>query len=69
MGPRLKISTEEFLKIIERDGGLVIMGPRVLFAGYTYLTRSGDYYYYTISKTPLVLPSGTEVSSAKQILL
>jgi hypothetical protein len=49
--------------------GLVIMGPKVIFTGNTYLTRSGDYYYYTTAKQPLILPTGVEVSHAKQILL
>ena len=69
MGPRLRISNAEFQKIVEAERGLVIMGPKILFSGYTYLTRSGDYYYYTTTKQPLALPTGIEVSPAKQILL
>ena len=69
MGPRLRIDNDEFIKIVEREKELVIMGPKVIFTAYTYVTRSGDYYYYTTSKVPLILPDGTEMSQAKQILL
>ena len=69
MGPRLRVEPGEFLEIVERERGLVIKGPKVVFSGTMYLTRSGDYYYYANSKEPLRMPEGVVVSEAKSILL
>ena len=69
MGPRIRITESEFLKFAEKERGLVIRGPQVLWAGATYLLRSGDYYYYTVTKLPLVHPKECQVLESKQILL
>jgi hypothetical protein len=69
MGPRVLVSPEEFLKVVEREKALVIKGPKVILQGTTYVTRAGDYYYYTTVREPLRLPDGVEVKEARNILL
>ena len=69
MGPRIRITEPEFLKPAEKERGLVIRGPQALWAGAMYLLRSGDYYYYAISKTPLDLPKECQILESKQIVL
>lgn len=69
MGPRICVTVEEFLKLVNKERGLVIRGPRVIFIGRMYLLRSGDFYYYTHSKSDLTLPLECEVCDSKQILL
>jgi len=69
MGPRIQISDSEFLKLAEKERGLVIRGPKMLWAGNTYLLRSGDYYYYTIAKVPLDLPKECQILESSHILL
>jgi hypothetical protein len=63
MGPRVHINPNEFVDIAEKEQGLVIKSKRM------YLIRSGDYYYYTTSKQPLVLPLECHVKEVKNILL
>jgi len=69
MGPRLKVDKATFLNEVEKSGNKVIRGPKVWLQGYTYLVCGEDYYYYTVSKEELTLPSDVELSSVKQILL
>lgn len=69
MGPRLRVTPEEFFQIVTREKGLVIKGPKVWISGITYLTCSGDYYYYTVVKEPIHLPPDTPVSEVTSILL
>ena len=69
MGPRLKVSNDVFIHEVSHSSGKVIRGPKVLWQGYTYLVCGGEYYYYTISKEPLVMPPDIEVIDVKQILL
>jgi hypothetical protein len=69
MGPRIRITEPEFLKLAEKERGLVIRGPQARWAGAMYLLRSGDYYYYTFSKTPLDLPQECHILESKQIFL
>ena len=74
MGPRIAVEPSEFLRLVEQDKGLVIetiqgkkrFGIRGII---TYVSRCGDYYYYTQSQTPLSLPEGCEVQQAQRILL
>jgi hypothetical protein len=44
MRPRIRVTPEEFSEIVDRNRGLVIVGPKVLFSGRTYVTRSEGYY-------------------------
>jgi len=69
MGPRVQVDAAEFLRIVEREKGLVIKGHKILWTPVTYVVRSGDYYYYTQAREPLTLPAGVEVREAKNILL
>ncbi len=69
MGPRVQVEPTEFLSIVEREKGLVIKTQKILLQGITYVTRCGDYYYYTATRTPLSLPAGVEVKEARNILL
>lgn len=69
MGPRVKVTPAEFLGVVEGARELVIRGPKVLLQGTTYVTRAGDYYYYTTVREPLRLPDGVEVRDAQNILL
>ena len=69
MGPRVRVEPQQFLRILEKEKGLVIKGRRVMLRGTPYVTRSGDYYYYTVTKGPLSIPSDCEVTEARYILL
>ena len=73
MGPRIAVEPSEFLRLVEQDKGLVIetiQGKKFGFRGIiTYVSRCGDYYYYTQSQTPLSLPEECEVQQAQRILL
>ena len=69
MGPRVQVSPEEFLEIARREQGLVIKRRRQMLAPMTYVLRSGDYYYYTVTRQPLSLPPECQVTEAKNILL
>ena len=69
MGPRVQVDAAEFLRIVEREKGLVIKGRKVLWTPVTYVMRSGDYYYYTLTRDPLMIPAGVEVKEALSILL
>ena len=70
MGPRIAVEPSEFLRLVEQDKGLVIQGKKIGFLGLImYVSRCGDYYYYTQSKTPLSLPEECEVQQAQRILL
>jgi hypothetical protein len=68
MGPRIHITEPEFLDLADKERGLIIRAPQPWKAT-LYLLRSGDYYYYTITKTPLELPGDCQVVESKQILL
>jgi len=54
---------------LDNNNHAVILGPKVLWQGYAYLTAGKDYYYYTVSKEPLELPEGVSYKEVKQILL
>ena len=69
MGPRVQVEPSEFLRMLEQEKGLVIKGKKIAFRGVIYVSRCGDYYYYTISKEPLSLPKDCVVHQAKNILL
>ena len=73
MGPRIAVEPSEFLRLVEQDKGLVIETIQVRKFGFRglimYVSRCGDYYYYTQSKTPLSLPEECEVQQAQRILL
>ena len=73
MGPRVCVEPSEFLRLIAENNGLVIEVNRGskfgIQAQITYVSRCGDYYYYTSSKTPLSLPKECEVQQARTILL
>ena len=69
MGPRDQVEPAEFLQILQREKGLVIQRQKVFLQGITYVSRCGDYYYYTTTKEPLVLPKECIVQHAKNILL
>ena len=69
MGPRVQVEPSEFLRMVEQEKGLVIKGRKMALQGITYVSRCGDYYYYTISKEPLALPKDCVVQQAKNILL
>ena len=63
MGPRVQVSPEEFVEIANAQGGLVIKRKKM------YVIRSGDYYYYTTAKQPLMLSQDCQVREAKNVLL
>ena len=63
MGPRVQVEPAEFLRLIEKEKGLVINSRRL------YVAKCSDYYYYTHSKKPLALPKECVVQQAKNILL
>ena len=70
MGPRVQVDAFEFLRIVEREKGLVIRTRPVPLIGMRmYVTRSGDYYYYTRTKDALTIPAGIEVKDAQAMLL
>ena len=69
MGPRVQVDPAEFLRILENEKGLVIKGRPIILRGTEYVTRSGDYYYFTFAKEPLTLPKECKVTNARQILL
>lgn len=69
MGPRININNSEFITIAETNPGLIIRGPKAWPYGHMHLMRSGDYYYYTFSKTLLPVPAGCTTLDSKQILL
>ena len=69
MGPRVEVEPDEFLEIAQKEKGLVIKRRKYVFQGFTYVIRSGDYYYYTVTKQPLSLPSECQVKEAKGLLL
>jgi hypothetical protein len=70
MGPRIQIDPEEFLSIAQKEKGLIIKKQgQILFQGTTYVIRSGDYYYYTVTKQHLTIPSECQVKEVKHILL
>ena len=70
MGPRVQISTDHFLKLVVSERNLVIVGPRFWWGrSRLYVMRSGDYYYYTVSKTDLSLPSECKTLESKAVLL
>jgi hypothetical protein len=69
MGPRVQVEPSEFLRMIAQEKGLVIKSRKFPLQGTTYVSRCGDYYYYTMSKEPLALPDGCVVQQAKNILL
>jgi hypothetical protein len=69
MGPRVQVEPSEFLRMVEQEKGLVIKSRKFALQGITYVSRCGDYYYYTISKKPLVLPKDCVVQQCKNILL
>ncbi len=69
MGPRVFVEPAEFLRIVEKNKGLIIQGRKVAFQGITYVSRCGDYYYYTTSKEPLNLPRDCDIQKARAILL
>lgn len=63
MGPRVLVDPDEFLRLVEKEMGLVITNRKM------YVAKCGDYYYYTTSKKPLTLPKECVVQEAKSILL
>jgi hypothetical protein len=70
MGPRIHIEPEEFLSVAQKEKGLIIKKRgQTMFQGTTYVIRSGDYYYYTVTKQHLTLPSECQVKEVKNILL
>jgi len=70
MGPRIRVSTEEFIEIAAKECGIVIAAPKLFWqATATYLTRSGDYYYYTYTNTLITLPPECKIIKSKGILL
>ena len=68
-GTRVQVEPSEFLHIVAQEKGLVIQSRKVVLQGITYVSRCGDYYYYTISRVPLVLPKDCVVQQAKSVLL
>jgi len=68
MGPRIQVEPADFLQMLQREKGLVIQ-RQSFFQGITYVSKCGDYYYYTISKEPLSLPQECVVQHARNILL
>lgn len=69
MGPRICVEPNEFLRLVGEEKGLVIRGRKFVLQGTMYLSRCGDYYYYTHARAPLHLPRECEVRQARQILL
>lgn len=73
MGPRVFVEPAEFLRIVAENSGLVIEVNRGkkfgIQAQITYVSRCGDYYYYTSSRKPLSLPAECEVQQARSVLL
>jgi hypothetical protein len=69
MCPQLSVEPEEFLKIASQSNNLVIKTRTSFWSGYgQYLVRQGDYYYRTVSRTPLDLPSSCAIQEVKSIL-
>ena len=70
MGPRVQVSPEEFVDIANAEGGLVIKRRTPFqWQANTYVVRSGDYYYYTITKQALMLSGSCRIREAKNVLL
>ena len=53
MGPRLRVDQNTFIQKATESKNTVIKTKKVAFQGHTYIVKSGDYYYYTISKDTL----------------
>ena len=68
MGPRIRVSESDFLKIAETERGLVIRAPG-FWGMSTYLLRSGDYYYFTMTKNRLEFPSECRILESTEIRL
>ena len=68
MGPRLQIKPEEFIEIAKNSQNLIIKSGSGWLTGFQYVVREGDYYYYTVAKSPLDLPASCKVKEVKSIL-
>jgi hypothetical protein len=69
MGPRIRITHTEFIKLAEQELCTVVRGPLALWTGRTYVLRSGDYYFFTITKEPLQFPNECKIFDARQVWL
>ena len=69
MGPRVHVNPQEFLRLAAEEKGLIIKSQGMLLRPIVYVTRSGDYYYYTMSRQPVPLPPDCQVTEAKNVLL
>ena len=69
MGPRVQVEPAEFLRLVGEAKGMVVKGRKLGLQGITYVSRCGDYYYYTITREHLALPRECIVQQAKNILL
>ena len=70
MGPRIQIKPDEFIEIAKNSQNLIIKCGKSSFirAAIQYVLREGDYYYYTVSKEPLDLPSTCKIKEVDNIL-
>jgi len=69
MGPRIQVEPNEFLAIVKKENGLVIQKKKQALTPVTYLTNSGEYYYYTYTNKLLPIPEECELKVVKNILL
>ena len=69
MAPRVSVDRETFEGLVSKHLGEVIVGPYKWGVGSCYVTKAGDYYYFTTSKQPLDLPNQVTVINSNQLIL
>ena len=69
MGPRVQVELSEFIEIARIERGMIVHKKNSFLQPGTYVIRSGDYYYYTVTKDSMTIPNGCILTEAKDVLL
>jgi hypothetical protein len=70
MGTIVCVEPQDFLAILERTQGLlVVYSPAGVFSKHKYLTSYKGLVFFTKTSTTLAIPASVELVAAKKILL
>jgi hypothetical protein len=69
MVQRVKVKVYEFLDIVKRENGLVLIKKGSMLFPQVCMIKSGDYYFYTVGGKSIDLPAGVKVQEVSEIML
>jgi hypothetical protein len=69
MVQRVKVQLSEFLDIVKKENGLVLVKKGSMLMPQVCMIKSGDYYFYTVGGKKIDFPTDIKVQEVSEIVL